>query len=125
MSEERKHVISHDVGTSSVKTALVTDEGKVIANHTTSYPFQYPNPGWVEQDPEDYWKGVVINTRAIMDQKLTDPETIIGMVFSTQAMGIIPIDSNDKVLHSNITWVDRFEGRPRKENLQRGPGGPR
>lgn len=99
-------VISHDVGTSSVKSILLNQEGEVMAHHTTSYPFQYPNPGWVEQNPEDYWNGIVKNTRSIIGNIRVDQSKIVGMVFSTQAMGIIPIDSSGKVLHPNITWVD-------------------
>ena len=30
----------------------------------------------------------------------------MGMVFSTQAMGIIPLDREDQLLNHNITWVD-------------------
>jgi xylulokinase len=101
-----RYVISHDVGTSSVKTALVSNEGKVVAHHTTAYPCQYPKPGWVEQRPEAYWKGVVENTRSIVDQGKVDLLQIVGMVFSTQAMGIIPIDKDGNPLHANITWVD-------------------
>jgi xylulokinase len=99
-------VIAHDVGTSSVKTALVSNKGKVVAHHTTSYPIQNPKPGWVEQNPEDYWNGVVENTRRIVDETKYDPKQIVGIVFSTQAMGIIPIDKAGNTLHANITWVD-------------------
>jgi xylulokinase len=99
-------VISHDVGTSSVKTALVSNKGKVVAHHTTSYPCKYSKPGWVEQEPEDYWNGVVENTRFIIGEAVVDISQIIGMVFSTQAMGIIPIDKDGNTLHANITWVD-------------------
>lgn len=101
-----KFVISHDVGTSSVKTALVSNTGKVVAYHITQYSFQYPKPGWVEQNPEDYWNGVVENTRAIISKDVVDTTQIVGMIFSTQAMGIIPVDKEGLVLYPNITWVD-------------------
>ncbi len=109
------YVISHDVGTSSVKSALVSSCGKVIVHHTNPYPFQYPKPGWVEQAPEDYWQGVVNNTRYIINEQKIDPANIAGIVFSTQAMGIIPIDKDGKLLQANITWVDgRAEDQARE-----------
>ncbi len=101
-----KYVISHDVGTSSVKTALVSNTGKVLANEVSPYSFQYPNPGWVEQNPENYWNGIVENTRKIGFLNKVDTSDIVGIVFSTQAMGIIPLDKEGKLLHPNITWVD-------------------
>lgn len=100
------YVISHDVGTSSVKTALVKDDGTVVASHTTSYPFQYPKPGWVEQNPEDYWNGIVANTKAVLGEGKADVSKIAGIVFSTQAMGIIPVSKEGRTLHTNISWVD-------------------
>lgn len=100
------YVLAHDVGTSSVKTVLVSSKGEVLANHVAPYSLQYPNPGWVEQNPEDYWKGIVENTRKIVSEIDIDLNAIAGMVFSTQAMGIIPLDKQGNVLYPNITWVD-------------------
>jgi xylulokinase len=110
--EDKKFVLAHDVGTSSVKTVLISNTGEINSHHTSPYPFQYPNPGWVEQDPEDYWNGIVENTRYIISNSSVDANLIVGMVFSTQAMGIIPLDKENKVLHNNITWVD---GRAEKQ----------
>ena len=105
-------VFAHDVGTSSVKTALVSDSGDILGSHSSPYGFDHPQPGWVEQNPKDYWDGIVINTREILTLSGIDTSQITGIVFSTQAMGIIPIDDNGKVLHPNITWVD---GRAEKQ----------
>jgi len=99
-------VLAHDVGTSSVKSALVSQHGEIVTHATSSYGFSYPRPGWVEQDPEDYWKSTVKNTRQVLEQSRIDPGNIMGMVFSTQAMGIIPLDKSDRPLMYNITWVD-------------------
>ena len=106
MMDEMEYVIAHDVGTSSVKSALVSSRGEVIAHSTYAYGLSYPHPGWVEQDPEDYWKGSVQNTRSILSESGIDPAQILGIVFSTQAMGIIPIDKHGNTLKYNITWVD-------------------
>ena len=112
MSHPEKYVIAHDVGTSSVKTALVSSRGEVVAHATSAYGLTYPNPGWVEQDPEDYWSGSVINTRKVLEESKAGPAAILGIVFSTQAMGIIPLDARGTALRNNITWVDgRAEGQ--------------
>ena len=106
MSKKQAYVIAHDVGTSSVKSALVSQNGEIVSHATSSYGFTYPHPGWVEQNPEDYWNGVVLNTRRVLGEGRIDHGNIIGMVFSTQAMGIIPLDRDDKLLMHNISWVD-------------------
>ena len=101
-----KYVIAHDVGTSSVKTALINEAGEIITHSTTGYGITQIQPGWIEQDPEDYWNGSVVNTRKVMNLAGIDPDDILGIVFTTQAMGIIPVDKEGKLLQNNITWVD-------------------
>ena len=63
-----EHVIAHDVGTSGLKTALVNVCGEILASRATSYPSTTPQPGWFEQDPADYWKAAVANTRQVLQE---------------------------------------------------------
>ena len=100
------YVIAHDVGTSSVKTALISTSGEVVAKATSAYPTLHPRPGWVEQNPEDYWNGSVENTRRVLADSKISPDDVMGIVFTTQAMGIIPVDKEGNMLRHNITWVD-------------------
>ncbi len=103
-------VIAHDVGTSAVKSALIDIGGKILAREIHSYKLHTPKPGWAEQDPMDYWKAIVANTTALIQR--IENSRISGMIFTTQAMGIIPIDKSGKVLYRNISWVD---GRAQKQ----------
>jgi xylulokinase len=105
-SGNKTYVFAHDVGTSSVKSALISPVGEVIHHARSPYGFSHPQPGWVEQDPEDYWKGIVQNTRVILQESGVNPAQVMGMVFSTQAMGIIPLNKDEQPLMPNITWVD-------------------
>lgn len=107
-----KYILAHDIGTSSDKAVLVSFEGKIIDTVTENYPTYYPYPAWVEQDPADYWRAVTVTSRKIIEKTGIDPADIKGIVFSTQAQGIIPIDKDGTVLYNNITWVD---GRAEKQ----------
>ena len=53
-----------DIGTSSCKTALFDENGQIAAQGGSEYPVSYPEKGWAEQDPEDWWNGVC---RAVRD----------------------------------------------------------
>ena len=107
-----KYILSHDMGTSSDKAVLVDFAGNITATSVEPYPTFYPNPAWVEQNPEDYWKAVSESSRNIISKTGIDPGQIKGIVFSTQAQGIIPVDEAGSVLYNNITWVD---GRAEKQ----------
>ena len=100
------YVFAHDVGTGSVKTLLVSDSGEIVAESIEEYDLIYPKPGWAEQNPEDYWTGVVSNTRRILEGRMIPKEEILGIVFTTQALGIIPISHKGEILHNNISWLD-------------------
>ena len=110
-----RYVISHDVGTSSNKAVLIDVDGNILGSATIEYGFQNPNPGWVEQYPEDYWQAIVNSTRKVMSLTGVENSDILGIVYTTQAMGIIPIGNDNTILMNNITWVDgRAENQARK-----------
>jgi len=110
-----RYFIAHDFGTSGVKSIIIDEEGSIKAHAIETYPLQQPRPGWVEQKPADYWHAVTAATRKIVADSGLMPEDISGMVFTTQAMGIIPVSKEGVVLHPNISWVD---GRAEDEAIK-------
>jgi xylulokinase len=109
------YFLAYDVGTSSVKSILIDTAGNVLATAIEEYPLYTPNPGWVEQDPLDYWNAVCKATNRIIQSTAVSTKDIKGLAFSTQAMGVIPVDKSGKVLYKNISWVDgRAEEQAKK-----------
>ena len=49
-------LIGLDVGTSGVKGIAISPDGEMLATADESYPLSTPQPGWAEQDPEDWWR---------------------------------------------------------------------
>lgn len=100
------YYLAYDVGTSSVKAILVDKQGDIKSSAIADYPLYMPQPGWVEQDPIDYWNAICKATKEIVIQSNIPIQEIKALAFSTQAMGIIPIDKTGNVLYNNISWVD-------------------
>ena len=117
------YIISHDVGTQSSKAVLIGTDGKVYDSFEQEYGIDLPRPGWVEQNPEDYWDAICNTTRQIV-KKLKDKKSVLAMVFSTQAMGIIPVDENGRLLYPNISWVDARAGSQSVKIMNRFLGKP-
>lgn len=109
------YFLAYDVGTSSVKSILVDAAGNIAADAIAEYPLLMPNPGWVEQVPEDYWQAICKATKQLIQQSHVDTALIKGIAFTTQAMGIIPADKDGNILYNNISWVD---GRAEKQARQ-------
>jgi xylulokinase len=105
VSEER-YLIAHDVGTGGSKAALTDMRGKIIASRFYPYPTDYPKEHWAEQDPEAWWKAITISTSEVMKESGTDPAKIAGMIFSTQMIGVLPVDRDGKPLRPAIIWLD-------------------
>ena len=46
--------IGLDVGTTGVKAVAIAEDGTVLARAEHGYPLSTPQPGWSEQNPEDW-----------------------------------------------------------------------
>lgn len=103
---EKRYVLAYDLGTSGVKGAVVTLDGKVTAAASSGYPYRIPQPGWAEQKPEDYWQGVCRVTEQVLEIAGVEPGEIAGIAFGTLWKGIIPVDRQGNVLRSSILWLD-------------------
>lgn len=112
------YIIAHDVGTQSNKAVLIGTDGSVYNSSEEKFEIEFPRPGWVEQDPKDYWKAICITTNRVI-AKLEQEDKVLAMVFSTQAMGIIPMDKKGKLLHNNISWVDARAHKQAKKLMNR------
>ena len=52
------YYIGIDLGTSSLKLLLVDDEGQVVNEESKENPLIFPQNGWSEQDPNEWWNAV-------------------------------------------------------------------
>ena len=55
-SAPQRAVVGVDIGTSSSKGVLVSPDGTVLAQSVVRHSVDRPHPGWVEMDPEVWWR---------------------------------------------------------------------
>ena len=72
-----KCIAAYDFGTSGVKAALVSEEGKILAVQEKGYPLYKPQPLYVEQDPKDYWDAVCEVTHGVLANSGAMPEDVM------------------------------------------------
>lgn len=102
-----KYLIGLDVGTSGAKCIMIDDQGKVVASSTQEYPLCTPRPGWAEQNPEDWWQGVVKGLKVIIEKANVRPEDILGLSYSGQMHGLVALDAAHQVIRPAILWCDQ------------------
>lgn len=101
-----KYIIAHDVGTSGDKAIIVDMECNIYASAWEGYKVYYPKANYAEQDPDDLWNAVVNTTKEVMEKSGIAKENVVGMIFSTQLLGIIPIGKSGDPLCKAIIWMD-------------------
>lgn len=96
-----------DLGTSAIKCILINDEGAVIDSYSVSYPLSQPEPGWAEQDPEDWWQATVASIRGLLEQSRVPAADIAGIGFSGQMHGSVFLDEAQQVIRPALLWCDQ------------------
>ncbi len=103
---QKQMLLGIDIGTSGCKLALFSTENGLVCDKTVAYPVYYPRPGYVEQEPEDWWRAVCEGTRALIDENQIDPKDIIGVGVDGQGWAAVAVDKDGNVLARNPIWMD-------------------
>lgn len=101
-----KYILAHDLGTSGNKATLYDLQGRLAASRLVEYPTYYPQAGWVEQDPEDWWQAVCRATRALLESAGISGSEIAAVSFSGQMMGCVLVDEAGDPLRRALIWAD-------------------
>ncbi|MEK6153306.1 FGGY family carbohydrate kinase [Flavobacteriaceae bacterium 3-367] len=104
------YFIGYDIGSSSVKTALVEiHSGKavaVVAEPKKEMEIRAVKNGWAEQDPEDWWIHVCRGTQSLLSRYNIASQDIHGIGISYQMHGLVLVDNIGKPLRDSIIWCD-------------------
>ncbi len=79
--------IGVDIGTSSTKSLLITEQGEIIAEASATYPLSMPKPTWSEQNPDDWWNATTKTIRQVMKKSKVAPADVKAIGLSGQMHG--------------------------------------
>lgn len=96
--------IGIDLGTSAVKLLLMDEKGQIQNIVSKEYPIYFPNPGWSEQKPEDWYQGVMEGLKELI--KDADKSKVAGISFGGQMHGLVILDEKDEVIRPALLWND-------------------
>ena len=98
------YYIGIDLGTSAVKLLLMDEKGQAVNIVSKEYPLYFPNIGWSEQNPEDWWRETISGLGELT--KDYDKSQIRGISFGGQMHGLVMLDKDDNVIRPAILWND-------------------
>lgn len=96
--------IGIDLGTSAIKLLLMDEKGKIHKVVSKEYPIYFPNVGWAEQNPEDWYSKMILGLKELISE--SNKRDIRGISFGGQMHGLVALDSNDKIIRPAILWND-------------------
>ena len=102
--------IGYDIGSSSVKAALVERAtGKkvaVVSEPKVEMEMTALQNGWAEQHPDTWWTHVCNATQSLLKNHGIKASDITGIGISYQMHGLVVVDRNGKPLRDSIIWCD-------------------
>lgn len=101
--------IGVDLGTSAVKLLLMDENGKIHKIVSKEYPLYFPQPGWSEQKPEDWFAQSMEGIKELTAE--CDKTQVKGISFGGQMHGLVALDENDGVIRPAILWNDGRTGK--------------
>jgi xylulokinase len=101
-------LLAIDVGTGSVRAALVNLEGEIAGFHAAEHDQQVPQFGWSQQRPSDWWNGVVLCIRSVLQKAEAAPKRIAAVACCGQMHGTVLLDqSGVPVVDYAPLWNDK------------------
>ena len=108
------HVIAYDIGTTGVKTGLISvgETVELVADAYQGYDLYILENGGAEQDADQWWSAMCETTRSLMKKSPVPPEKIDGISFCSQMQGLVLVDKEGNALRRPMSYMDQ---RARKE----------
>lgn len=107
---EKNYLLGYDIGTSSVKAAIVDAEtGQTIASAQypdAEAPIMSKQAGWAEQDPEMWWEELKKATERVEQKANGALADVKAIGISYQMHGLVCVDKEGTPLRPSIIWCD-------------------
>jgi glycerol kinase len=101
-------ILAIDCGTTGVTALVLDDAGAVLSKGYREFPQSFPQPGWVEHDPDDWWSALLDSTQdalAMADARASDLTTI--GITNQRETTVIWDRETLKPIYPAIVWQDR------------------
>ncbi|MBN2068374.1 MAG: carbohydrate kinase [Opitutales bacterium] len=104
------YLLGIDIGSSSIKVSLVDAESK-LCKASAQEPdgeaiIRSPQPGFAEQDPNEWWQHIVNATKRALREGGIDGQEVAAIGIAYQMHGLVCVDKNQQVLRPSIIWCD-------------------
>lgn len=100
------YVIGIDGGTEGLRAGVFDTAGKPLAFAASAYATKFPNPGWAEQDPEDWWHALGKSVRQAIAEAGIDAAEVAGLAVDTTCCSVVALDDAGRAVRPALIWMD-------------------
>lgn len=102
-----RYLLGVDVGTTSIKVAIIDEHARVLGMSSSSYGLITPNQDYAQIDTEDMWRAYLKCIRLLQEGKNIDMSRVAGISISSLCPGLAALGENGEVLTDPIIYSDR------------------
>jgi glycerol kinase len=103
-----EHILSLDQGTTSSRAIVFNAQGRPVGAAQEEFPQIYPQPGWVEHDPESIWSTQLSTARRALAQAGLTAADIAAIGLTNQRETTVIWDRRTgQPIHNAIVWQCR------------------
>jgi xylulokinase len=114
------YLIGIDLGTQGTKAGLCDETGSLLTDFFVPSNLIYPEPGAVEQDPEEMLLSVLKSIKQVLEQSKISPGEVAGICIDGQMAGIMAVDAAGRAVTPYDSWLDTRCGKSRQAFLDFG-----
>ncbi len=108
MNGEKKYILSLDLGSSAAGAVLFSREGQVVMHLQKEYEKYYPQPGWIEVDPNEIWYTMLSVVEELIATAGIRAADIAGIGIANQRETTVIWDrEKGEPVYNAIAWQDR------------------
>ena len=102
------YLLALDQGTSSSRSILFDDQGRVVSMAQREFTQHFPQPGWVEHDPEEIWSTQLATAREALASAGVPASQVRALGITNQRETTVVWDRRSgQPIHRAIVWQDR------------------
>jgi glycerol kinase len=103
-----RFILSLDQGTTSSRAIVFNQQGRVVSVAQQEFPQIYPQPGWVEHDPEAIWQSQLRVAQEAMQKANATASDIAAIGVTNQRETTVVWDKRTgQAIHNAIVWQCR------------------
>lgn len=99
--------IGCDVGSQSLKAAVLSPTGEILATAGAPYHMIHKHSGWADQEPGGYILALGKAVHKAIAAAGIDPSEVTVIGLASQVDGVVPLDRELRPLRDAIIWLDR------------------